>query len=129
MSKIIPSLIILFFISACADEPEQNINFKWNITGVFQNDTDVSKDHNPFNERYIILNDDSSFESGGRPAGKNTGTYDWDQDLETLVLDSDAGPQDDSKWNIKVKGDTMVWTGYGTEWARQFKLTFLKDQN
>jgi len=93
---------------------------------VLQSGQDVTAEHNPNNERYLILKKDSTFETGGRPFGANTGKYAFDREKKTLFLDSDAGPDDDSYWKVSVKGDTMHWQGYGSEWADHFELIHVR---
>lgn len=95
---------------------------------VLQDGQDVSSEHNPFGERFLVLNTDSTFESGGRPYGSNTGTYLYMSEDNTLFLDSDAGPDDDSQWIVSIQGDSMHWQGYGSEWALAFEIVHRKDK-
>jgi len=103
-------------------DPSKGIEGKWMMYKVFQNGEDVTKEHNPHHERYLIFKSDSSFESGGRPFGKNSGKYSLNKAGNKLFLDSDAGTEDDSYWNFTISYDTMYWQGYGSEWAENFQI-------
>lgn len=89
---------------------------------VIMSGADVTEEHDPYHERHLILNEDLSFESGGRPWGKNSGTYTYQAADGSLFLDSDVGPEDDSAWKVHFNGDTMFWQGVGSEWAEDFQL-------
>jgi hypothetical protein len=49
-------------------------------------------------------------------------------DENTLLLDSDAGPEDDSQWKITIQNDTMRWQGFGSEWADGFYIILVKEE-
>ena len=115
-------LFLLGLLMGCTSASENDISGKWMMHKVIQNDQDVTSQHNPHQERYIILKNDSLFESGGRPYGKNTGKYKWNEAEHTLFLDSDAGADDDSHWKVRVGNDTMYWQGLGSEWAEAFQI-------
>lgn len=84
---------------------------------------DVSDEHNPAGDRYIVLRADGLFESGGEPYGRNTGRWTYDPARRELGLDSDAGPDDDSRWIVRLDGDRMEWSGVGSDFARRFRIT------
>lgn len=113
-------LIALLF--GCSLEKDDEINGMWLMYKVVQNGKDVTSEHDPYKERYVIINSDSTFKSGGRPFGENAGKYTYNSTDKTLFLDSDTGPEDDSYWKVNFKGDTMQWEGYGSEWAEDFVL-------
>lgn len=115
-----PEEVYNFYLSHCLD---QKLEGKWMMHTVIQDGNDVSQEHNPHSERYIIFFEDSIFESGGRPYGLNTGRYDYSPDQQLLYLYSDAGPEDDSQWKVTIENDTMVWQGLGSEWANGFRIT------
>jgi len=94
---------------------------------VLQEGKDVSEEHNPYNERYLVLRSDSTFETGGRPFGKNTGKYHYHSEDQILFLDSDAGPEDDSRWKVTLRRDTMHWEGVGSEWAEDFEIIQIRE--
>jgi len=125
MKKLSVFLIIAFFLG-CTSNKRNEITGQWLMYKVIQDGKDVSSEHNPHNERYLILKSDSTFESGGRPYGKNSGKYVFNAEENTLFLDSDAGQEDDSQWEVTFLGDTMHWQGYGSEWAKDFELIHLR---
>lgn len=94
---------------------------------VIQNGEDVSEEHNPDKERFVLFKSDSTFVSDGKPFGRNTGKYLFNSEDNSLFLDSDVGPEDDSNWKVSFSGDTMKWQGVGTEWAENFILVHLRD--
>ena len=94
----------------------------WMMEKVIMDGVDVTQDHDPENERFFILRADGTMESGGRPYGPNTGRYTYNEAERTLFLDSDAGEEDDSRWVVEIKSDTMTWQGIGTEWAERFQI-------
>jgi hypothetical protein len=116
------TIILLALLTACALNSSNDLKGTWLMHKVMLNGQDVTTEHDPYDERFIILGKDSTFESGGRPFGKNTGKFVFNPGDQTLFLDSDAGPDDDSQWKVTIRGDTMHWIGYGSEWAVNFEL-------
>ena len=114
-------------LTGCNSPKKQDVTGKWKMHKVVQSGTDVTNEHNPENDRFIVLSDDHTFKSGGSPMGENTGKYTYDQASAHLFLDSDVGENDDSHWYITLSGDSMLWQGVGTEWAEEFKLVFYRD--
>lgn len=108
-----------FYLTHCLD---RKLEGKWMMHQVIQDGKDVSEEHNPHGERYIIFRDDGTFESGGRPYGSNTGKYEYSPVDGHLFLFSDAGPEDDSQWSVTIEQDTMNWQGMGGEWANRFRI-------
>ena len=84
--------------------------------------SDVSSEHNPESDRYIIFNSDNTFESGGSPYGKNTGAWTLDQESGELFLNSDAGEDDDSYWIVRFDGEAMHWQGARFEFNKRFTI-------
>ena len=119
------TLTIIFFTTFYTIQSYQ-LTGTWVMHQVIQNDQDFTTEHNPYNDRYIIFTTEGKFESGGKPFGKNTGKYRLDSEEGVLELDSDAGPEDDSKWKVALKGDTMLWSGIGSAWAEDFKLIHVR---
>jgi hypothetical protein len=113
--------------SGCTSSPEEFLTGEWQMHKVIQDGQEVTSEHDPFDERFLIIKDDNTFESGGRPYGKNTGKYEFNITEHTLFLDSDSGPEDDSNWRVTFQGDTMFWQGYGAEWAEAFELIHIKE--
>lgn len=101
---------------------------RWAMTAVYDRGVDVTDEHNPAGDRYITLYADGTFESGGQPYGRNSGRWILDADRRTLGLDSDLGPEDDSRWVLSVRGDTMEWDGDGSGFARRFRITSRRDK-
>jgi hypothetical protein len=120
--------ILLFAAPAgCKPIPDNPLTGKWLMHQVIQDGEDVTGEHDPYHERYLILREDSTFESGGRPFGMNSGRYVYDPSDQSLFLDSDAGEEDDSSWKVEVRNDTMHWQGLGSEWARAFELIQVRE--
>ena len=127
---LIYTLFILLMVSCSASHSlTRGLTHTWKMMQVSSDGNDVSQEHNPNNDRFIRFTEDGSFESGGTPTGTNTGKYMLNINEGTLFLDSDAGEDDDSKWNILIKGDEMTWTGIGSAWHEGFKITFKKASN
>ncbi|PLX24169.1 MAG: hypothetical protein C0597_00130, partial [Marinilabiliales bacterium] len=68
-------LSLLFLMVDCSPTPQKQIEGKWMMHKIIQDGDDVTDLHNPFQERFVIMKEDGSFESDGRPYGKNTGKY------------------------------------------------------
>ena len=96
---------------------------RWRMATVSDRDRDVTDEHNPSRNRHIALHADGTFESGGDPYGRNTGRWTYDAGSNTLGLDSDLGPDDDSVWTVSLRGDVMEWRGAGSAFARRFRIT------
>ena len=91
-----------------------------------QNGQDVTAEHNPSANRFIIFNADKSFESGGDPYGKNTGKWELDEGTGELYLNSDVGEDDDSYWIVLIDQDRMQWQGTRFEFNSQFAVTHIR---
>lgn len=118
--------LFIFTISLISCEAPQTKNTllgTWKMHKVLQHNTDVSNTHNPFMERTIRFKPDSTYYTQGRPYEPNTGRYAFNHNH--LFLDSDIGPEDDSYWQVSIKGDTMKWVGTKTEWAKAFTLVYI----
>jgi hypothetical protein len=124
--KILITLLITVVFAGCTSNTKNEITGKWLMYKVIRDGENVTSEPDPYNERFLILKSDGSFESGGRPFGENTGKYVFNPADHTLFLDSDAGPEDDSRWIVTIRGDTMHWQGYGSEWAKGFELIHLR---
>ena len=116
-------------LAGCANEPasmEDQLSGTWRLTGIFDQDQDVTAEHNPSNNRWINLKPDGSFESDGDPYGRNTGKWSWDATEKLLHLDSDAGEEDDSYWSVEIKEKEMSWRGAKFEFSKRFRLTYAR---
>ena len=98
----------------------------WLMGPVLEDTSEVTDVHNPALNRWIELQQEGTFESGGAPYGFNSGNWSYDNEQGELYLDSDAGEEDDSYWVVHVKGDTMSWKGARTDFAKRFTITFKK---
>lgn len=116
------------WLMACSQKTKADLSGKWMMHQVIQKGEDVSEAHNPNQDRYLILKPDSSFESGGTPFGVNTGKYHYNAAEQSLFLDSDIGPEDDSYWKVSFSGDTMYWIGFGSAWAEDFEIIQIRSQ-
>ena len=121
-SFLLPFVSILFLTSC---QNNKNLTGTWDMFKVYRDGQDVTERHNPDGERFIQFKE-NQFETGGKPYGTNTGSYTFDSAIDTLYLDSDTGPEDDSRWKVEISGDTMHWKGFGTEWAESFELIHIK---
>lgn len=128
--KVTILLISCLLAGGCNLPPndQETLTGHWQMHQVFQIDVDVSQEHNPGMDRYIILSQDGLFESGGSPYGKNTGSFEYDGKNKTLFIDSDAGEDDDSRWKVEIAGDTMKWEGIGSDYARSFRLVHVRKE-
>ncbi|WP_412069398.1 hypothetical protein [Rubrivirga sp. IMCC43871] len=99
---------------------------RWDMEAVYDRGADVTAEANPAGDRYIVLRPDGSFESGGQPYGLNTGRWTYTPRTRTLALDSDLGPDDDSRWIVTLRDDVMEWDGDGSAFARRFRITAVR---
>lgn len=125
MKSVIIILAVLTTLISC-NNSSNPIHGKWVMHQVIQDGKDVTLKHNPENDRYFIMHENGTFESGGQPYGENTGKYIFDTAAKTLFIDSDIGPDDDSNWKISFETGQMIWQGYGTEWAERFKIIHIR---
>lgn len=112
--------------TACQQKNGKSIEGHWQMQQVLMDGKDVSGDHNPNKDRFIIFDGEGGFESGGGSVGSNTGKYTYDPAADTLFLDSDAGAEDDSRWQVSFNGDTMHWQGFGRPWAKRFRIVQIR---
>ena len=128
MQRFMYFFFVSFLMVSCSASKSLNseLSHTWKMMQVTSEGEDVTQEHNPNNDRFIQFKPDGTFKSGGTPMGVNTGKYILDINAGTLFLDSDAGEDDDSKWNVQIGSNQMVWTGIGSAWHQNFKLTFEK---
>ena len=98
----------------------------WIMGKVYQDSLDVTDEHNPALNRWIALDQEGTFESGGAPYGYNSGKWSFSSSSDELYLDSDAGEGDDSYWIVSTADTTMEWQGARSEFTSQFKILFKK---
>ena len=120
------TILILGVLSCSPSEGlEQQVLGKWMIDKVYEDEQDVTVEHNPKKDRWIKFNRNSSFESGGDPYGYNDGTWDVSHENSTLFLDSSV-EGDDSEWKVIFREGKMIWTGIGTPRQESFKIVYSK---
>ena len=123
--------LLTFCLLACTlacSRPQQSASIakKWMMHTVVRNGTDVTERHIPNNERWIEFHTDSTFASGGRPFGENSGSYTLETRNDSLFLfiKSNAGDDDDSSWIVELSDSTMEWRGIENSFAQQFVLSY-----
>lgn len=114
MRQLLP---LLFFAFACSSKSPGPITGKWDMIAIRIYNEDASPELNPMNDRWISFAEGGTFTSGSGDEQENAGTYQFDLTDNDLHLDSDAGPGDDSDWQLTFRGDTLLMRGVGT--ARQ----------
>jgi len=128
-------IIIIFstiFISSCSDDSSLSgrITGTWKMTKVLDRSEDVTKSHNPEDNRWIRFIKDEKmdnrgiFESGHGNIKENTGK--WSINGFELFIDSDAGDSDDSYWQVIIKNDEMHWVGQRFDFNKRFEIFFKK---
>ena len=93
---------------------------------VYDNSTNVTNQHNPKKDRWIIFYKDGSYKSGGVPYGKNEGQWTFHEADNVLYLDSDAGTGDDSYWVLQIRKSKMNWSGARSSFTERFRINFSK---
>lgn len=122
-------LLLLLILTSCQPETSvfDRLIGEWKMEKIIQDSSDVTEEHNPFNERTLIFNSDSTFVSDGRPYGKNTGRWNIDESSGELFLDSDAGEGDDSYWLVELENENkMLWKGTRSDFTERFMLIHKK---
>lgn len=109
-----------------APEAPEDLLGMWVMRQVYQDTFDVTDEFNPGWNRWITLNEEGTFESGGAPIGYSSGSWSYDSLSSELFLDSDAGEEDDSYWIVGDIDTMMEWQGARSDVAAEFKLTFIK---
>lgn len=104
--------LIVFILTACAGTQDlsERIVGRWEMEQVLRNGNDITAEHNPDDDRYIVINADGTFKSGGH-FGENSGRWSIDPKTHELFIDSDAGEEDDSYWFVSFDDAIMTWTG------------------
>ena len=130
--KIIVTVVCLISLCACSSSQAlltDRIIGQWNMEQVMVDKlSDVSSEHNPEGNRFVIFNANNTFESGGDPYGRNTGKWTLDEETGELYLDSDAGEADDSHWIISFYGDEMYWQGTRGAFNSRFQIVHTREK-
>jgi hypothetical protein len=117
MKKLLFGILVVSTSFVAADNsttPSSWIIGKWKMVTVLEGNQDISPVLNPDNDRWIEFKPDGSFASGGGPHGSNAGSYQIDDQENTLHLDSDAGEDDDSNWRLQFREDLLYMRGIGS---------------
>jgi hypothetical protein len=130
---LILSVIIIFALS-CSSSSNfgKKISGKWFMVKVMELSKDVTASHNPNNNRWISFKADKdfsfkgSFESGTGEERENTGKWFYDDKTKEFFLDSDAGEDDDSYWEVSFNADSMYWKGKKFEFNKRFEIFYKK---
>ena len=103
---------------------------KWIMTKVMEMSKDVTEQHNPERNRWICFMPDSievikgTFESGRGDSTENKGK--WVLNKDEIFIDSDAGEDDDSYWEVTFKDDKMFWKGRRFDFNKRFEIIHQK---
>ena len=132
---LILSVIIIFALS-CSSSSNfgKKITGKWFMIKVLELSEDVTANHNPKNNRWISFKVDhevpykGSFESGAGEERENSGKWFYDEKTKEFFLDSDAGENDDSYWEVSFYADSMCWKGRKYEFNKRFEIFYKKAQ-
>ena len=138
MKKVNHSILVLSFILAFAFSCSSGNNFgkkisgKWFMVKVLEQSEDVTASHNPRNNRWISFKADAdipfegNFESGTGEERENIGKWFYDDKTKEFFLDSDAGEEDDSYWEVSFNSDSMIWKGRKFEFNKRFEIFYRK---
>jgi hypothetical protein len=116
---------VVFWACTSTESTEEQLIGTWQMGQVIDGGQNVTKEHNPANDRWIKFNRNGSFESGGGSYGYNDGIWELDSEKMVLFLDSKV-EGDDSEWNITFQDNKTIWTGIGTPRQQGFKLIHYK---
>jgi hypothetical protein len=131
---ILSFLFILSIAVSCSsgENFSKKISGKWFMVKVLEQSEDVTASHNPSNNRWISFNADTdipfegNFESGTGEERENTGKWFYDEKANEFFLDSDAGEEDDSYWQVSFNADSMYWKGRKFEFNKRFEIFYKK---
>lgn len=133
LSKRIPAIILfILFVTVLSDDnkPLKKLLIgKWKMQQVVQGGEDVTGYHNPYQERWILFNEDNSFSSEGKPYSRNTGEWQLDTKNNELFLKNDSKSRNDSYWIISFpENDKMIWKGFRSEYTKDFEIYYLREK-
>ena len=132
--SILILLLILVFAVACSSSNNfgKKISGKWFMVKVLELSEDVTAYHIPGPKRWIRFKADpniffeGSFESGTGEERENTGKWFYEDKTREFFLDSDAGEEDDSYWEVSFTADSMYWVGRKFEFNKRFEIFYKK---
>lgn len=130
---LVGSILTLAFSCSGQMNFSEKISGKWIMVKVLELSEDVTENHNPDQNRWISFKADpdipgsGSFESGpGEEEIGNTGKWFFNEKEKEFFLDSDAGEEDDSYWEVSFNSDSMRWKGRKFEFNKRFEIFFIK---
>jgi hypothetical protein len=127
-------ILTLAFSCSVQNNFSENISGKWIMVKVLELSEDVTDNHNPDQNRWISFKADpdipgsGSFESGTGEEMKNTGKWFFNEKEKEFFLDSDAGEEDDSYWEVSFNSDSMHWKGRKFEFNKRFEIFYKKSE-
>lgn len=131
-NSILAILLLIISVTAFSDDHkplEQLLIGKWKMQKVIQGGEDVTGYHNPYQERWILFNDDNSFIGDGRPYSRNTGKWELDTKTNELYLKNDSESRKDSYWIISFpEDDKMLWRGSRSDYTKDFEIYYLREK-
>jgi hypothetical protein len=131
---ILSFLFIISLTVSCSSSNnfDKKISGKWFMVKVLELSEDVTGSHNANNKRWISFNTNpdtsfkGTFESGTGEERGNTGKWFYDKKNNEFFLDSDAGEEDDSYWEVSFNADSMYWKGRKFEFNKRFEIFYKK---
>ena len=117
MKQLLIACLLASALACNTSTSSTQLTKKWMLHSVVRNGNDVTEKHNPHSERWIEFLSDSTFASGGRPFGDNTGRWKLvsENEQQTLYIYSSAGDDDDSSWIIQLTDSS--WSGSASKTA------------
>ena len=123
-------IVLPFTLLSCSEDASLTgkIEGRWQMTKVLDRSADVTKNHNPEGNRWIRFIRDENvenggiFESGRDDTKENTGK--WSINGFELFIDSDAGDDDDSYWQVIIDGSEMHWIGQRFDFNKRFEIFY-----
>ena len=131
--NLTPLFILLLTVSCSSGESfSKKISGKWLMVKVLELSEDVTQSHNANNNRWISFKAspdnpfEGSFESGTGEERENSGKWFYKEKTNEFFLDSDAGEEDDSYWDVSFNADSMYWKGRKFEFNKRFEIFYKK---
>lgn len=126
------TITLSFILLSCSEDTSLRgkIEGRWQMTKVLDRSEDVTPDHNPDKNRWIRFTKDGKipkggfFESGRGEQKENTGK--WSFNGFEIFIDSDAGDDDDSYWQVMIEGKEMHWIGQRFDFNKRFEIFYTK---
>ena len=126
------ALVTLTFFTFCSKDKSLagRIIGTWKMSKVLELSENVTEQHNPDNNRWIRFMIDPEIENGGifesGRDNKTENTGKWFINQVELFIDSDAGDDDDSYWQIVINENKMHWKGKRFDFNKRFEIFYDK---